>query len=153
MLSIYWGVTEDCYYYIDGEFEELYENEWFEDPLVRQILADIDECDYVGMRCRDRLDPNIEFSVFELSTGAKGLIMLLKMQYDSIRIWGTAFGDNCSKWLLKIAQNRNIILELEHYLKFPPEEFQAYSLLQQREYTDYEDYQYEVRHWGIRSWC
>lgn len=148
MLSIYYGVTEDCYYYIDAEFEELYEKEWFKDSLVQEITGDIDECDYTGVGCRDKIDPTIEFPIDGLSTGTKGLIMLLKMEYDSIRIWGTAFGDNCSKWLLKIAENRDIVLELEHYLKFPAEKFKGYSLLQNRMYKDYEDYKYEVRHWG-----
>lgn len=153
MLSIYWGVTDECYYYIDGEFEERCKPEWFDDPIVQEIIADIDTCRYVGKHCQDLLDPSIEFSIYELSTGSKGLIMLLKMDYESIRVWGTAFGDNCSPWLLKIAENRDIVLELEHYLKFPKEQFKAYSLLQKREYNDYEDYQYEVRHWGFRSWC
>ena len=41
MLSIYWGVTDDCCYYIDDEYQEAVELEWFNDPLVQNIIADI----------------------------------------------------------------------------------------------------------------
>lgn len=152
MLSIYWGVTGDSYYYIDGEFEEVFEYEWFDDPLVKEIIADIDNCEYNNMICTDLTNPEISFPVNGLSTGSKGLVMLLKMEYSHIRIWGTAFGDNCSRWLLKIAEKKNITLELQHFLKFPEEQFKAYSLLQKREFIDYNDYTNEVINWGFELW-
>lgn len=153
MLSIYWGRTEDSYYYIDDEFELLFKREWFDDSSVLEIIREIDNCQYIGAGCRDIKHPDIEFSVFELSTGSKGLILLLKLEYDTIRIWGTAFGDNCCKWLLKIAETRDITLELEHFMQFPEDDFKGYSLLQKRAYTDYSDYADEVMRWGYKSWC
>ena len=57
-------MTEDCYYYIDAEFEELYEKEWFEDPLVQEIMGDIDECDYTGVGCRDKIIPPMTHFIF-----------------------------------------------------------------------------------------
>lgn len=153
MLSIYWGVTKDCCYYIDDEYREAIEMQWFNDPLVQDIIADIDNCKFDGTGCVDLDDSAIKFSVYELSTGSKGLILLAKDTYDSIRIWGTAFGDNCAKWILKIARDRNITLELEHDMNFPPESFSAFSIKQNSMYKDYEDYRYEERHWGYKAWC
>lgn len=153
MLSIYWGVTEDCCYYIDAEFEEIIDYDWFNDPFIQEILADIDHCKIEAMRCVDLDNPEIKFPIDGLSTGSKGLILLAKDSYDSIKIWGTAFGDNCAKWILKIAEYRNITLELEHDMNFPSENFSAFSVLQDRMYKDYEDYRYEERHWGYQAWC
>lgn len=154
MLSIYWGVTDDCCYYIDDEYQEAVELEWlFNDPLVQNIIADIDNCSFNGVGCVDLDNPAINFSIYELSTGSKGLILLVKDNYDSIRIWGTAFGDNCSKWLLKIAEDRDIILELEYFLQFPKDDFKAYSLHQNRPFTNYMDYMLEEAEWGYKAWC
>ena len=88
-----------------------------------------------------------------MSTGSKGLILLLKLDYDEIRIWGTAFGDNCAFWLLKLAENKNIIFELEHFFEFPKDIFKAYSCHQKRMFTDYEDYVDEVLKYGFSSWA
>lgn len=156
MLSIYWGVTEECHYYIDAEFEEVYEMSWFEDPLAQEIIADIDHCSFNGFGCIDLDDPEIRFSVTELSTGSKGLLMLMYLAgtEDSVfRIWGTAFGDNCSPWLLRLAEDRDFVLELEHLLEFPEENFRGYSLHQNREFKDYQDYLIEEIRWGYRAWC
>ena len=153
MLSIFWGVTKDCYYYIDREFMEELELEWFKDPVVLEIIHDIDNCIFDFSMCIDCTDPSIIFPISGLSTGSKGLIMLLKMEYDSICIWGTAFGDNCSKWILKIAEKRDITLELEHFMKFPEEEFKAYSCHSKRMFCNYEDYKYEVLEYGFYSWA
>lgn len=153
MLSIYWGVTEDCCYYIDDEFSEVVNLNWFNDPLVQAIIADIDNCSFDGVGCVDLDNSDIRFSIYELSTGSKGLILLAKDTYDSIRIWGTAFGDNCSKWLLKIAKDKDITLELEHFLQFPEEDFEAFSLHQNRKFKNYMDYRLEEVEWGYQAWC
>lgn len=153
MLSIFWGVTEDCYYYIDREFKSAFELEWFQDKEVLEIIKDIDKCTFNGSHCVDCIDNTITFPIDGLSTGSKGLILLLKLDYDEIRIWGTAFGDNCSPWLLKLAENKNIILELEHFLKLPKDIFKAYSCHQKRMFTDYEDYVDEVLEYGFSSWA
>lgn len=152
MMSISWGLTDECHYYIDAEFEEIVEMDWFDDPLVKEILADIDNCIIEGLRCVDLDDPKIKFPIDELSTGSKGLIMLLKLDYDTFRIYGSAFGDNCTKWLLKIAKSRDFILELCHDMNFPEDDFEGFSLMQNRKYNDYEDYRYEMRHWGYQLW-
>ena len=82
MLSIYWGVTDECFYYIHEEFKELYKPEWFDDPVVQEIIADIDTCQYVGKHCLRPLYLHISQSSIGYYTGfprvCKGNVELTK---------------------------------------------------------------------------
>lgn len=43
MLSIRWGTTEDTIELVDSVFDNNYEEEWFEDPLVSEMILDVDK--------------------------------------------------------------------------------------------------------------
>ena len=43
MLSIRWGTTEDTIELADSVFDNNYEEEWFEDPLVSEMILDVDK--------------------------------------------------------------------------------------------------------------
>lgn len=42
--------------------------------------------------------------------------MMLKTDYE---MWGTACGDNCAKWILKIAEKKDITVSFEQLMNFP----------------------------------
>lgn len=54
------------------------------------------------------------------------------------------FGDNCTNILLDIAEKRDIIIYLEHFLEFDKERFKAFSIKKQKMYENYRDYFYEL---------
>jgi len=156
MLKIDWGLHEDTIVYVDDEFDDTgHEISWFEDTFVQEIIRDIDNCvfDPVTEKCIDLNIPDNRFSLEDLSTGSKLLILLYEWDYDEIRVYGTLFGDNCTPWLLKIAKSKNIIIDLKHFLLFPESEFEAFSIYKNCKYTDYQDYCAEVCHTGFLSWC
>ena len=86
-----------------------------------------------------------------ISGGVKALILMLK---EDFIIWGTACGDNCSKWIIEIAKQKDFTICLEHVMNFPeefemerqnsllhmlePDEvFKKYGYLEQREVADF----------------
>ena len=141
MLKIGYGHPKDIYFYIDSEFEEMFELSWLDDPFNKRILQEIDNCKYNGVAMED-LTQGYTFSVYDISSGSKALMLVNEL--DEIGIWGTAFGDNCTDFLLELAEKKDVTIYLQHYMKFHPEHFKAYSLTQNKVYESYQDYQKEL---------
>jgi len=80
--------------------------------------------------------------VFDVSTGAKALMIVNAL--PEIKIWGTIFEDNCTDLLLELAEHKEVTIYLQHFLKFTPEKFKTFSLVQARRYLDYDDYAKEL---------
>lgn len=137
-LKIAYGCPDECMFYIDMEFEELYEPYWLKNERNLKILRDIDN----AMLCQSGLcdidETDRTFSIYEISSGAKAL-MICNMQEKTI-IWGTIFSDNCAELLLEIAEERDITIYLEHLLLFNPKQFKAYSLVNNKYYDSYAEY-------------
>lgn len=88
--------------YFDGVFEP----EWFDDPLVKEMVKDVDDSEVVGpyLIISPVLGP---IAPTHLSGGVKVLILLLK---DPNFIYNISnCGDNCAKWILKIAEEKALI--------------------------------------------
>lgn len=141
MLKIGYGHPEGIYFFIDSEFEELIEIEWLNDPFNQRVLRDIDGCFYNGVAMQD-IKLGYSFPVFDISTGAKALMIVNAL--PEIEIWGTIFGDNCTDLLLELAEHKDVTIYLQHFLKFTPEKFRAFSLVQTRQYVYYDDYAKEL---------
>lgn len=70
-----------------------------------------------------------QISPFILSGSVKALIMMLKTDYQ---MWATSCGDNCAKWILRIAEEKEKQWEeleicLEHYMDFRAEDDEIYD--------------------------
>lgn len=113
MLKIwYYGGTE---YMTDAPayFDNVYEDEWIEDEFVKEMIQDIDSSTVLSAHV-------IESPVFgaitpkELSGGVKVLILMLKD--DSFIYNMSNCGDNCAKWILKIAEKKDLTVYLQHIL-------------------------------------
>lgn len=117
MLYIKLGMTPNTIYDVDNVFDLEYEDEWLEDPFVKDMILDVDKTKVISSHL-------LESPVFGamapegLSGGVKALIMMLKTDFV---IWATACGDNCSKWIIEIAKKKDLTISLEHLMEFPDE--------------------------------
>ena len=99
---------------VDVYFNNRYKKEWLQDPLVIQIIKDVDRSDLFGNGVV--ISPILgAIPITKISGGAKALILMLKE--DRI-IWGTACGDNCADWIDKISRIKDITLFYEHPMTF-----------------------------------
>ena len=101
----------------DGWFKYFYEPEWFRDPIVKQIVMDIDKTEVLGDHVA--LSPVLgSISVTAISGGAKILIGLLKTDnmFDV-----TGCGENCAEWLLKIGNMKDITAPLDYFMPLVPD--------------------------------
>ncbi|MBQ9360663.1 MAG: DUF4869 domain-containing protein [Lachnospiraceae bacterium] len=123
MLSIIYGVTDADNYIFDPDtfFNNQYEDEWITNELSKIMIEDIDKSAVVG--------PNLIQSPVlgpigpeKLSGGVKTLILI---NNDPSHIFnGSACGDNCAKWILKIGEEKDITVRLGYLMDFGEEPFE-----------------------------
>ncbi|MBU5478748.1 DUF4869 domain-containing protein [Eubacterium sp. MSJ-13] len=99
-------------------FDNVYEDEWLEDPFVKEMIEDVDSSKVINAHI-------IESPVLgaitpkELSGGVKVLILMLKD--DSFVYNMSNCGNNCAKWILKIARKKDLVVYLRHIMHFEGE--------------------------------
>ena len=120
MLKIYFGDMQGAIYNTAVYFKNDYEDEWIVDPFVVEMIKDVDSSDvmYSGV-----IDSPVlgKIPPVKLSGGVKTLI-LVKFEPDIVFNASTC-GDNCTKWLLKIAENEDRTVNLRHLMDFGDGEF------------------------------
>lgn len=124
MLKIIYGKAENIIRCPGIYFDNTYDPEWFNDEMVKEMILDIDKSVVKGPRLIDSpvLGP---ISPKELSGGVKALILMLKDDNAKI-FYASACGDNCSKWILKIADKKNLTINLRHLMDFGNEPYEIY---------------------------
>lgn len=135
MLNIRFGAVEDTIYYVDGFFDSDYEDEWLEDPLVQEMIQDVDNSKVLSPHCIE--SPLLgQIPPTKLSGGVKALILMLKTEEE---VWATACGDNCAKWITRIAEMKNLTICLEHFMSFGNNHFPFRDVKSGIVYDDYFD--------------
>ena len=120
-LHILIGEKKDEIKRIDDFFDLQYDDSWFEDSMVCDIINDI--C------CLYNVDGNlltigVPFNREEkqvitpegLPTGVKALLCLRFENITFLR--GSLMGNNCSKWLQKIAEFKDIYITMNYIMHF-----------------------------------
>lgn len=123
MLNIVFGRNNcpDKNYVLDTRvyFKRNKEPWWFEDDFVKEFLKAIDDSEVLFEEAlKDFRGHGISTEM--MSTGCK---TLCDIYYDRDDKWfyGSAMGDNCIPFLMRIAKSRDVNIFLEHYMDFPEE--------------------------------
>ena len=142
MLHIIFGSTDKEVYDTATYFIHQYEDEWITDDLSREMIKDVDKSSVIDTRV-------IESPVLgmitprELSGGVKTLILMHKD--DSGRIFNaSACGDNCAKWILRMAENKELYITLHNLMDFGQEPFEAYIENSKVLVKNYKEYAHEA---------
>lgn len=115
MLNIYYGHMKEAVYNTASYFKYDYEDDWITDPFVKEMIQDVDDSTVLDSGVID--SPVLgKIPPVGLSGGVKTLI-LVKFEKDKIFNVSTC-GDNCAKWLLKIAEKEDRTINLLHLMNF-----------------------------------
>lgn len=119
MLYVYLGDHPDSVYDVNAHFDATRKPEWFDDPIVKQMILDIDKSEVVG--------PNLIIStVFGpippeyLSGGVKALIIMLKQ--PELIVNANNCGNNCSTWIQRIGDMHDVTIALEYFMEWYEDE-------------------------------
>lgn len=123
MLSIIFGDADNTIYHPPTYFDNTYEDNWITDPLSVEMIKDVDKSEVVGPHLIQSpvLGP---ISTKELSGGVKTLILMAFDETGKI-FNASACGNNCAKWILKIAESRDLTINLRHVMDFGDGDFSA----------------------------
>ena len=116
MLRIVFGDIDNSIYHPPTYFDNRYEDEWITDPFTVEMVKDVDSSDVLSARSID--SPVLgSIPVKELSGGVKTLIL---MRFDnSGKVFNaSACGDNCAKWICRIAEQKDLTINLHHIMDF-----------------------------------
>ena len=113
MVSVFFGVDKKAILNIDSEFEDLFMEEWLDDPVVRQMIKDIDRSEVLSRRCIQ--SPVLgQIPPADLSGGVKACILMYKCNED-ILLDLILCGENCQGWLSKLFQIKDVKVTLSGY--------------------------------------
>lgn len=122
MLSVFFGeMQNDRYIYnTNVYFNNTYKDNWITQPLSREIIKAVDKSEVIDEKTI--LSPVFgNMSPRKLSGGVKTLLLIAN---DKSKIFNASTcGDNCAKWILKIAEDKKVVINLLHLMDFGKEEF------------------------------
>lgn len=121
MLNIFYGDMPEAIYNTSVYFKNVYREEWITAPLAREMILDVDKSTVLGNAIIDSPVMGMIPPV-SLSGGVKTLILIANVP-DKIFNASTC-GDNCAKWILKLAAERNVTINLRHLMDFGKGEFE-----------------------------
>ena len=127
MLHIFYGEMADVIYNTSVYFKNVYEDEWITDSFTKEMIMDIDKSRVLDNAVID--SPVMgKIAPTSLSGGVKTLILIL-MNYEPEKVFNaSACGDNCAKWILKIAQEKELTINLRHIMDFGKGSFTIHIL-------------------------
>lgn len=116
MLYISYKEPENMIWNSKTYFDNTYADAWFDDPIVKQMVQDVDKSTVISAHCVE--SPILGgIPVTKISGGVKALILMYKR--PDLTIWATACGDNCAEWILKLSEMQDVHIVLEHLMHFP----------------------------------
>ena len=115
MLTIIYGDEPRSIYNTNVYFKNTYASEWLESELAKKMIQDVDDSEVLGGECikspvLGQIPPE------RLSGGVKTLLLMLN---EPDRIFNASTcGDNCAKWILEIAKQKDLTINLRHMMNF-----------------------------------
>lgn len=120
MLNIYYGDMPEAIFNTAVFFKNIYEDAWITDEFDKAMILDVDKSTVLGNGVIE--SPVMgKIAPVSLSGGVKTL-MLVRNMPDKVFNASTC-GDNCAKWLLKIAADEDRTINLRHLMDFGDGEF------------------------------
>lgn len=122
MLNIYFGNMENVIFNTSVYFDNTYLDSWLEDDFTKKVIKDIDKGEILGVNC---INTKI-LGAIPPTKIAGGTKTVLLMNFDDSKIFNASTcGDNCAKWILRIAQKKDLTINLRHIMNFGKEKFTA----------------------------
>lgn len=123
MLQIRYGNMPEAIYNTAMYFNNVYLDKWITEPFAREMIRAVDKAEVLSENAVSSAALGV-IPVTGLSGGVKTLILMYN-EPDKVFNASTC-GDNCAKWILKIAEQRkkDITINLHHIMDFGNKTFE-----------------------------
>ena len=135
MLKIFYGDMPKAIYNTKVYFNNKYKDSWLLDPVAQEMIKSIDKSSVIGGNVID--SPYLGMiPPTGLSGGVKTLILI---QNEPKTIFNASTcGDNCAKWLLALAEKKDITINLTHIMDFG-NDFEVYVVNEKKKVNNMRD--------------
>ena len=114
-MNVYFGDMPGAIFNTAVYFKNTYRDSWITNPLSVQMIKDVDKSDVVS---ESVIESPVLGSITPLALSG-GVKTLMLVNFDRKHVFNASTcGDNCAKWLLKIAENRKVVINLHHVMDF-----------------------------------
>lgn len=125
MLRIFFGEMPDAIYNTEVYFQNVYEDSWITDDFAREVIRKVDKSEVVDSQAIR--SPVLGVIAPERLSGGTKTLLLMKNLPDQVFNASTC-GDNCAKFILQLARDRDLTINLRHLMNFGKRPFQALIL-------------------------
>ena len=115
MLNIYFGDMPEAIYNTEVYFKNTYEDEWLQDDFAAEVIKGVDQSEVVDRHLIE--SPVLGMIPPVMLSGGTKTLLLIKNCPDMVFNASTC-GNNCAKYILKIAQEQDITINLRHIMNF-----------------------------------
>ena len=120
MLNVYFGDMPDAIYNTAVYFKNTYQDKWITNEYSRRMIEDVDRSEVVS---ESVIQSPVMGSItpLQLSGGIKTLMLI---RFDRQHVFNASTcGDNCAKWILDMAKDRKVVINLYHVMDFGSDSF------------------------------
>lgn len=135
MLKIFFGEMPKAIYNTEVYFKNKYKDSWLLDSMTKEMIESVDNSTVVS----DKIINSPYLGMIpptSLSGGVKTLI-LIRNEPKTVFNASTC-GDNCVKWLLELAKDTDITINLNHIMDFG-KKFEVYVLNEKKTVNNMQD--------------
>ena len=122
MLNIYFGNMPDAIYNTEVYFQNVYDDEWITDDFAREVIKKVDKSEVLDSQAIK--SPVLGIIAPERLSGGTKTLLLMKNMPQMVFNASTC-GDNCARFILKLAKDNDITINLRHIMNFGKTKFTA----------------------------
>jgi len=122
MLNIYFGNMPEAIYNTEVYFQNVYDDEWITDDFAREVIKKVDKSEVLDSQAIK--SPVLGIIAPERLSGGTKTLLLMKNMPQMVFNASTC-GDNCARFILKLAKDNDITINLRHIMNFGKTKFTA----------------------------
>lgn len=122
MLHIFFGEMPSAIYNTEVFFKNTYEDHWLLDDFAKRVIKGVDASDVIDSQLikspvLGMIPPT------DLSGGTKTLLLIKNCPEKVFN--ASTCGDNCAKYILELAKEKDVTINLRHIMNFGKAKFTA----------------------------
>lgn len=115
MLNIYFGDMPEAIYNTEVYFKNTYQEQWLCDDFAKRVIKGVDKSEVLDTHLIK--SPVLGLIPPTMLSGGTKTLLLIKNNPDMVFNASTC-GDNCAKYILEIAREQDITINLRHIMGF-----------------------------------
>ena len=115
MLNIYFGEMPEAIYNTEVYFKNTYQDQWLCDDFAKRVIKGVDKSEVLDTHLIK--SPVLGLIPPVMLSGGTKTLLLIKNNPDMVFNASTC-GDNCAKYILEIARQQDITINLRHIMRF-----------------------------------